>query len=70
MKNENKVIAFAGAVTLIMLVIAISRPIEHAKYWYNFPGFDAIYGAAGVVFFIIVMKAVSKINQKEGLIDD
>ncbi len=70
MKNESKVIVLAGVVTLTMLIAALSGPMEHAKYWYNFPGFEAIYGAAGVLFFIVVTKSLSKLNQKEGLVDD
>jgi len=68
--NENKVIAFAGAVTLVMLIAALATPLEHAEYWYNFPGFEAVYGAVGVVAFILATKLLKKINQKEGLIDD
>lgn len=70
MKNENKVIAFAGAVAAVMLVAAFATPLEHAEYWYNFPGFETIYGAVGVVAFVIVTKLLKKINQKEGLVDD
>lgn len=70
MKNESKVIAFAGAITLLMLIVALISPMEHVEYWYNFPGFETIYGAAGVVAFLIATKLLSKINQREGLIDD
>ena len=70
MKNENKVIAFAGAVTAVMLIAALATPMEHVEYWYNFPGFEAVYGAVGVVAFIIATKLLKKINQKEGLVDD
>lgn len=69
-KNENKVIAFSGAVTVVMLVAALASPMEHAEYWYNFPGFEAVYGVVGVVAFIIATKLLKKINQKEGLVDD
>ncbi len=70
MKNESKVVVLAGVFTLVMLIVALSIPVEHAKYWYNFPGFETLYGAAGVLFFIVAMKSLSKFNQKEGLIDD
>jgi hypothetical protein len=70
MKNENKVIAFAGALTLVMLIVAFVTPMEHAEYWYNFPGFETVYGAVGVLAFIIATKLLKKINQKEGLVDD
>lgn len=70
MKNENKVIAFAGAVTAVMLIAAFVTPMEHAEYWYNFPGFETIYGAFGVAAFAIVTKLLAKVNQKEGLVDD
>lgn len=70
MKGENKVIAFAGAVTVVMLIAALATPMEHAEYWYNFPGFETVYGAVGVVAFIIVTRLLKIINQKEGLVDD
>ena len=69
-KGEHKVIAFAGAVTLVMLIAAFATPMEHADYWYNFPGFETVYGASGVLAFIIATKLLKKVNQKEGLIDD
>jgi hypothetical protein len=69
-RGENKVIAFAGVVALVMLVAAFATPPEHAEYWYNFPGFETVYGAVGVVAFIIATNLLKKINQKEGLVDD
>lgn len=51
------------ALTLITIFLSL-------KDAHRMPGFEAVYGAAGVIFFFLTTKALSYINQKEGLVDD
>lgn len=70
MENEKKTAIFAGIVAVAMLSLAAASPKEHAEYWYNFPGFESIYGVIGAVIFLMLFKTLGKFNQEEGLIDD
>lgn len=57
----NLVVVLLG-LTLIMIIAS--------KDAHRMPGFEAVYGAVGVVFFFLATKVLSCINQKEGLVDD